>query len=229
MGLARTLDPTAHALRRDVFVDAGQHLIEVKGYDQLTVEELLDSVGASKGAFYHYFDSKVALLDAVVERMTEAAAAIIEPIVTDPTLSAVQKLEAVFAGIARWKGERTDLVLAVLQVWLADENAIVREKFRRRIAWRLTPLLADIVEQGQAEGRFTASSADHVARVLVSLIQGANEVATDLYFARRAGTVSFAFVESRLAAYSEAFDRTLGLPAGSLRWLDHSTLRQWFG
>ena len=86
------------------------------------------------GAFYHYFDSKAALLDAVVERMVEAATASVEPLVDDPSLTAVEKLEGVLAGIARWKGERTELVLAVLRVWLADDNAIVRDKVRRGIA-----------------------------------------------------------------------------------------------
>lgn len=94
---------------------------------------------------------------------------------------------------------------------------------------RLTPLLATIVEQGKAEGQFTASSPDHVARVLVSLIQGANEAAIELYFARRAGTISFEDVERALAAYTEAYERILGLPAGSLTIGDEKTLRQWFG
>ena len=36
---------------------------------------MLEDVGASKGAFYHYFDSKAALLEAVVERMVDDATA----------------------------------------------------------------------------------------------------------------------------------------------------------
>jgi AcrR family transcriptional regulator len=227
--MARTLDPEAHAIRRDAFVDTAQRLIQTKGYEQLSIQGVLDELGASKGAFYHYFDSKAALLDAVVERMTEAASATLGPIADDPTLSALEKLDGVFSGLARWKGERTELVLAVLRVWLADDNAIVRERFRQGIVIRLTPLLARIIEQGKAEGMFTTGSADHVGRVLVSLIQGANEVAVELYFARQANTVTFEEVELRLAAYQEAFDRILGLPSGSFPSVDRQTLRQWFG
>ena len=227
--MARTLDPEAHALRRDEFVDAAEHLIQVKGYELMSVQDVLGELDVSKGAFYHYFDSKGALLDAVIERMTDGATATLVPMVDDPNLSAIHKLEGVFSGIARWKGERTDLVLAVLRVWLADDNAIVREKFRRGIVTRLGPLLARIVEQGQAAGQFTTGPPEPVARVLVSLIQGANEAAVELYFARQANAIPFEDVEASLAAYRDAFERILGIPAGSFPVVDHPTLRQWYG
>lgn len=227
--MARTLDPEAHAFRRDVFVDAAQRLIQTKGYEGMSVQDILDELDTSKGAFYHYFDSKASLLEAVVDGMIDAATATLTPLVTDPNLSALEKLEGVFTGIARWKGERTDLLLAVLRVWLADDNAIVREKFRQGIVTRLTPLLARIVEQGEAEGQFSTRSHEDVARVLVSLIQGANEAAVELWFDRQAGGISFEGVERRLAAYQEAFERILGLPAGSFPGVDRATLRQWYG
>jgi AcrR family transcriptional regulator len=225
----RTLDPEAHALRRAEFVAAAQRMIQVKGYERLSVQEILEAVGASKGAFYHYFDSKADLLDAVVEGMIDGGTATLMPIVDDPNLSALEKLAGLFSGIARWKGERTDLVLAVLRVWLADDNAIVREKFRRGTVTRVTPLLARIVAQGQAEGQFEGNSPDDVARVLVSLIQAVNEAGVELYFARQANTITFEAVELRFGAYREAFERILGLPPGSLPIIDHSTMRQWFG
>lgn len=227
--VARTLDPEVHAIRRDGFVDAAQRLMQTKGYEELSVQEVLDAVGASKGAFYHYFDSKADLLEAIVERMTDDATSTVTPLVDDPDLTALQKLEGVFSGIARWKGDRTELLLAVLHVWLTDDNAIVREKFRRGLVTRLEPLLARIVEQGVAEGRFSAASPHHVARVLISLIQGTNEVATELYFARQANTVSFEAAELRLAAYQDAFERILGLPPGSFPFVDRPTLLRWYG
>ncbi len=60
--MPRTLNPAAHALKRDAFLDAAERLIRTKGYEQMTVQDVLDELGASKGAFYHYFDSKEALL-----------------------------------------------------------------------------------------------------------------------------------------------------------------------
>jgi len=227
--LARTLDPAVHAVRRETFIDIAQRLIQAKGYEQMSIQDVLDEAAASRGAFYHYFDSKAALLEAVVERMVEAATSTLAPLIADPGVPALQKLQGVFTGVARWKGERTELMLALLQVWLSDENAIVREKFRHGLVARLAPLLAAIVRQGADEGVFTSSSPDDLARVLVSLLQGTNETAVELYVARQAGKVSFEAVQRLLATYVEAFERLLGLPCGSLTLVDQAVLREWYG
>ena len=69
----RTVNVKAHASRRDEFIDAGQKLIQTRGYEQFSIEDLLAEVGASKGAFYHYFGSKQALLEAIVDRLVTNA------------------------------------------------------------------------------------------------------------------------------------------------------------
>jgi AcrR family transcriptional regulator len=226
--MARTLDPAAHAVRREAFVDAAQRVIQAKGYEQMTIQDVLDELDASRGAFYHYFDSKVSLLDAVVRRLVDVAIATVAPVAADPNLPALRKLERVFTGITSWKMERKELMLAVLKVWLSDENAVVRERFRQYTAVRLTPLLSRIVRQGKAEGVFSVSSADHAAAVFVSLVLAANEMASQLFVARQARAVSFEDVERTLAAYAEAFERILGIPTGSWPTVDRETIRFWF-
>jgi AcrR family transcriptional regulator len=227
--LARTVNAAVRAVRREAFVDVAQGLIQAKGYEQMSVQDVLDQLEASRGAFYHYFDSKAALLEAVVERMVDTAMAALAPMVADPELPATVKLERLFSGIAGFKAERQDLVLALIEVWLSDDNAIVREKVRQDTVVRLTPVLAAIVRQGKAEGLFSATSPDPTARVLVSLLQGASEVATELFVARRANRIAFEAVEPTLAAYNEAFERILGSPAGSLTIVDGEVLRFWYG
>ncbi len=227
--MARTVNAAVRAIRYEAFVDVAQRLIQAKGYEQMSVQDVLDELDASKGAFYHYFDSKLALLEAVVERMVDAATTTLAPLVADPGLPAPAKLERLFSGIADWKAERKELVLALMQVWYSDDNAIAREKFRQRVVIRLTPLLAAIVRQGNAEGLFSVSSPDHAARVLVWLIHGSQDLASELFFARQANAITFEVVESTLTAYKEAYERILGMPAGSLKIVDSATLRLWFG
>ena len=226
--MPRTLDPTAHALRRDAYVDVAQRLIQEKGYEQMSVEEILVELGSSKGAFYHYFDSKLALLDAVVERTVVAGMVVMERTANDPTLTALEQLRGMFANLASWKTERKELMLAFVEVWLCDDNVIVRDKFRQRMAASLTPLLAGIVRRGNSEGTFTAASPEGAAHVLVSLMQGLNEEATRLFLAHQAGTVSLEEVERRFSAYGEAFERILGIPAGAWPVLDQEALHIWF-
>jgi AcrR family transcriptional regulator len=225
--MARSASATAQTVRRDAFVEVAQRLIQTKAYEQMSIQDVLDAVGASRGGFYHYFESKQDLLEAVVARMVEVALASMAPILADPDLPALAKLQGLFSGIAAWKAERKELVLGIARVWLSDDNALVREKLRQRTMDQLAPLLAVILRQGAAEGVFTVISPIDASMVLISLMQGAQLVATQLLLGRYAHAISFAQVERTLQAYSDAYEAILGAPRGSLR-MDRETLRFWF-
>ncbi len=228
--MARTVNVEVHKVRRDAFLDVAQHLIQTKGYEQMSIQDVLDKLEASRGALYHYFDSKQALLDGVVDRFADNAMAVVAPILADPTLPALRKLELVLGGIARFKAEQKELVLAIMEVWNSDGNALVREKVRRMTASRLGPLLSTVIRQGVEEGTIViASSPDETARVIQYMVQGYQELAGEHFLARQAGTISFEDVLLTYAAFTEAFERILGIPAGSVTLTDEATLRFWFG
>ena len=93
----------------------------------------------------------------------------------------------------------------------------------------LAPLLAKIIRQGKAEGDFEVNSPDESARVLVWFLQGLQDLAGELFFARQAGSIGFEAVVARFAAYGEAIERILGVPAGTATIIDTATLREWYG
>src|SRR6266851_5025367 len=106
------------------------------------------------------------------ERLPDGAMASLAPVLNDPELPALTKLEKVFAGIATLKAEQKDLMLAIIKVWDSDGNAIVREKVRRLSERIMVPLFSTVVRQGVDEGTLLVDSPDETARVLVSLMQG---------------------------------------------------------
>lgn len=226
--MARTFHPATYLIKREAFVDAAQRLIQSRGYEEMSVQDVLDQLEASRGAFYHYFTSKQALLEAVVDRLAEGAMGAVEPIVNDSALSAPRKLERIFGGIASFKERRQDLVLKLLEVWSSDANAIVREKVRRMSLQRLVPQLANVVAQGVEERVFVVHHAEQTAAVLVSLMLGFQERAVELFLARQAGSVSFQSVQRTVDAWARAYERILGAAEGSLTLTDERTLHFWF-
>lgn len=227
--MPRVLDPASHAVRRDAFVEAGQRLIATKGYERLNVQDVIDSVGASKGAFYHYFASKEALLEAVVEKVGDGAIDAAAPIVADRGLGAIDKLERLFSTMARFKSTRKDLVLGLLDVWLSNDNAIFREKVRRSGIERMAPLIAEIIRQGNASGDFRTGPADETARVLIALMISSNEHLAEMVVRTKAQPVPLEVVERTLDAYRAALERILGLPPPRrLVIMDPETIRFWF-
>jgi hypothetical protein len=60
-------------------------------------------------------------------------------------------------------------------------------------------------------------------------MQGYQQLAGEQFLARQAGTISFDDVRRTYAAFTEAFERMLGVPKGSVTLTDEATLRFWFG
>ncbi|MGC8633280.1 MAG: TetR/AcrR family transcriptional regulator [Candidatus Limnocylindrales bacterium] len=231
--MARTVNPVTYAARRDAYVDAALRLIQAKGYDNLSVADVIQQVGASKGAFFHYFGSKAELLAAVIDRMVEVGISRVEPVAADPDLGALTKLERVFSGIAQWKREQPELqpaaVAELMRIWYSDENATVVARLRAATRTRLTPLLAGILRQGAAEGAFSVASPEGTASVITSVMLGLQDEIIPLFLGRLDGTVSFETVQATIGTYIEAFERILG--TSRLAWpiADEATLRYWFG
>src|ERR1700730_13762069 len=214
--MPRTVNLEVQKVRRDAFLDVAQRLIVTKGYEQMSIQDVLDELEASRGALYHYFDSKLALLDGVVERLADDALATIDPILADPTLPALTKLERVLGGIARFKAEQKELVLAILEVWNSDGNALVRERLRHLTAKRMMPILTLVIRQGVEEGLIASSDPEETARVILYLMQGYQELASQHFLGRQAGIISYEQVLKSNRMATEAFERVLGIPPRSV-------------
>jgi AcrR family transcriptional regulator len=226
--MARTVDVEAHATRRDRYLDAAQRLIRSEGYERMSIQDVLDESNTSKGAFYHYFDSKAGLLDGVIERMIEEGMAAVQPTLDDPNLSAIDKLHGLFTGIAAFKATQRELVLAVAQVWLSEDNALVRDKYRDVVVRRLTPTFAALIAQGKDEGTFAVDAPAETAKVLVGLLLALQVTAGELFLQHQAGSITFEQMTGTFGAYADAFDRILGAPPGSFLFYDEAILREWF-
>jgi AcrR family transcriptional regulator len=217
-----------HTVRRNEILDAAQRLIYTKGYEQMTVQDILDNLQISKGAFYHYFDTKQALLEATVERIGEEALQFLLPIVHDPVLPALDKFQRYLATLNRWKVGQKAFFLALLRVWFNDDNAIVRQKLRATAIREISPLLSEIIRQGIQEGVMTATYPDQAGEVLASLAQDAGEAIGALILSFDPERDDMQRVERTVAVYTDAFERLVGVPAGSLTLVDDQTLKEWF-
>ena len=53
--------------RRDEIVEAARNLYETKGLDHTTVKDITEEVGVTRSLFYHYFENKEAVTEAVLD------------------------------------------------------------------------------------------------------------------------------------------------------------------
>jgi len=216
-----------HTVRRNEILDVAQQLMVTTGYEQMTIQDILDGLGISKGAFYHYFRSKQELLEAIIERMLDDADKLLAPIINDPALPALEKFERFFTSVSDWKTAQKSFVLALLKVWYQDDNAIVRQKLRLTMVQHISPLIATIIRQGNQEGVMAASDPDLAGEVALQLVYDLSDTMGWMLASHESGIDSLERIESKIAGYSEAIERVLGAAPGSLYLVDMEVMRQW--
>jgi hypothetical protein len=168
------------------------------------------------------------LLEAIVDRLVDAALVRVRSVVDDERLDAIEKFRGYFHMIAAFKAEQREFLLQLMNVWFSDDNALVREKLRHEQIHRVTPHIAAIIRQGVREGSFALADPDQMARVVLALILDTGDEAGELFVARQTGKIDFDTVKRRFDTYQIALERLLGVAPGTLHLIDDTTIHLWF-
>jgi AcrR family transcriptional regulator len=228
--MVRVVKEENYVARRNEILDAALKLVYSKGYDRMTIQDILDELKISKGAFYHYFDSKAEVLEALVERMVVQQ---IEPLllstVQDPNLTALEKLQRYFDTAVRWKTSEKTLMMELISVWYSDENALARQKMMVMMVEHVTPLFIQIINQGVREGTFTAPYPEYSSQVIINLVQPLGDAFARMLLSENAmHDHALEQAETMVIAYNDAVERILGAPKGSIHLMDTEALKEWF-
>lgn len=228
--MVRILKKEEYETKRNEILDVALKLVYSKGYDKMTIQDILDELQISKGAFYHYFASKADVLDALVERMVVSQ---IEPMllstVQAPDLTALEKLQSYFDTAVRWKTAEKTLMMELLKVWYSDENALARQKMLATMVEHVTPLFNEIVDQGVREGTFNVLYPEYVSDVIINLVQPLGDAFARMLLSEEPMQENaLQRAEMMVIAYNDAMERILGAPKGSIHLMDTEALKVWF-
>lgn len=84
-----------------LILDTASTLFLQKGYNKTTLQDIIDATKLSKGAIYHHFASKEAIIIAVVDRMGECNAAVLAEVRDKKGLTGAEKLREMFRTAVR--------------------------------------------------------------------------------------------------------------------------------
>ncbi|MGN0299313.1 MAG: TetR/AcrR family transcriptional regulator [Lachnospiraceae bacterium] len=138
---------------RGKIVNAAWQLFYEQGYENTTIEEIIDVSGTSKGSFYHYFNGKDALLSTLSTLFDEKYEELEEEL--NPSLSTMEQL--LFLNHELFSMIENSISLELLKRLYATQLTTNGDKHllnRNRTYYRL---LRKLIIQGQAKGDITTS------------------------------------------------------------------------
>jgi len=225
--MPRVVKEEDYAARRKEILDVARQLVYTKGYEGMSIQDILDALKISKGAFYHYFDSKQALMDGLIDGMLDDAEQVLRPIVEAKDLSAVEKLRLYFNTAGRWKVAQKAFMLNLFRVWHADANALMRQKQEAAAMQRIAPMLSVIIRQGMDEGVFSTKYPEQFGNIFVGLSRGFEEDLVELLLTDHPPPDALQRLKALIGAYSDSVERILGASPGSLPLGDIELLKEW--
>ncbi len=208
--------------RRSELVDCAQALFFAQGYERTTINDVIARAGISKGGFYHHFSSKEELLEALTARLAEAAVARVRDILDDPALDALARLNGFLARSRQMKLEDAPKLRAAFDVVFRPENLILYHRVNAASIAVMLPVLTRIIAEGKAEGIFAVPAPEAAAEIILHLGASTHDaVARTIAALGTAGeAAAIDALDERLQFHGIAVDRILGLPDGSLTFVE---------
>ena len=157
--------PMDHDERRHQLMDIGEDLFNRRGYDETSISDIVSAAGIAQGTFYHHFQSKEDLLEAIADRYVDDLSDMLLDLVEDETLSSVQKFLHLFIKISEYGRDRKGMVLHLHE----ERNVLLHYKLERKFTAMWTPLVRSIILQGVMEGIFETSYPEEAAFAIISI------------------------------------------------------------
>lgn len=196
--------------RREEIIKAARELFETKDYDKSTMQDIMEKLNIAKGTIYHYFTSKQALLEAVVENIVDEELEEKRKLLNSSRVKDLGAIEKIKILVTENKtDEENEQILKNLH---HPENAEMHTKQLGRYIAKLAPLWASVFTQGCDEGVFKTDYPLEAAEFILAGVQ----FLTDTGF--------YPWSESQIARRMNAFtvliETQLGAPAGSFAFLN---------
>lgn len=214
--------------RRSELIACAQTLFYTKGYERTSVSDIVKAVDVAKGTFYYYFDSKQAILEAMVDELVTQQVALLHDIIANETLPTLPKWVQAFEVTGNWKIEHKDEMIAVLRLMRREENIRLLHTIRATAMRRVAPEIAKIVAQGVNEGVFAVEFIEETAVIVLSVMEAFSNTIGDLVLNPTAYDDPAGIAQRKLTATQTAIERILQAPQGTLPITEPHIVSAWF-
>lgn len=131
------------------------------GYEQTSVDELIEEAQIAKGTYYYYFRSKEQMLEEVIEMMlakgSERAAEVL-----NSDLSIPEKIVGIMLAYRPMADE-----LTIQDTLNQPENILLHDRINKKLLANAVPLLSEAVREGIRQGVFECEQVEERVKMIL--------------------------------------------------------------
>ena len=149
--------------RRKEILDVAEQMFAEKGFDHASTNDIIGRIGIARGTLYHHFDSKEAILDALVERLTREAIQRARLIVANQSIPLLERLSRTVLALNIHSQAAPELFRQIHR----PQNALLHQKMQELLLGGVVPLIASLIEEGNETGLFAAKYPAEAAEMIM--------------------------------------------------------------
>lgn len=152
--------------RKKMLLMIAYDLFLTRGYENTSVDEIIEKAQIAKGTYYYYFQSKEQMLEEVIDMMIDNETKMAEQIIrTD--ISVPEKIVGILTSMKPTEEEQP-----IKNTLFQEENVLMHHKIRKKLIDTLTPLLSKVIKEGVDEGIFECDNIPERVKMLLIISDG---------------------------------------------------------
>ncbi|WP_295589965.1 TetR/AcrR family transcriptional regulator [uncultured Methanobrevibacter sp.] len=137
-----------------------------QGYENTSVDEIIEKAQIAKGTYYYHFQSKEQMLEEVIDMMIDSETKMAKQIIT-MDISVPQKIVMMLTSMKPTEAEQP-----IKNALFQPENVLMHHKVRKKLINIITPLLSEVINEGVEEGIFECDNIPERVKMLLIISDG---------------------------------------------------------
>ena len=208
-------------IRKKELLDAALELFYESGYDETSINDIINKVGVTKGAFYYHFKSKDEVLDTIALQQAEEMVEVFVRVAADENdKNSLEKINRIISVMQEYRSETREKRLKIFEVLDKSSNLKLKQKVYENYMKLSKPIVSKMIEQGIKEGVFITAFSDELAEFYIQFSLSINGKLNKLIQALGEKPENIEIIKKKVAFYEEMFEKILGVKAGSIKFAD---------
>ena len=207
-------------LKRSIILETAERLFFEKGYEQTSIQDILDVLSLSKGGFYHHFTSKEAILGEICENHVISSLSLLKSELFGTRISLMDRLNLLLRKVSMFERDDTGFAALMLKVCYVDGDVRIRDHMRSVVLSQLRPIMDELVAEGIRSGELFARNPGQITGIVLGMVDQVNDGACRILAGDPDSPECIIEIAEQLNACRDAVEMLLGAPFASIMLFD---------
>ena len=158
-------------IKKQEILNTAETLFCRKGYEQTSIQDILDCLHTSKGSFYHHYVSKESVLEGICLKRAEQIYQTVSDML-NPDEEVISNLNLLLSGIIPFRDEKLSFLMMLLPIFRTTEGKTVRQYYCGALSECFREAVRLEIQKGKEKGKISCPEPEYVTDIILTTVHG---------------------------------------------------------